>query len=73
MTPRRKVEVVQRRTVERGGGVDEDVLRAEARRDLAHRRLIAKIHREFPGSVEDRDVVPGIRQSADDRAPYIRW
>ena len=65
--PGREVEIGQRRAVERGGGVDEHVPRSEPLGDPAHRRLIAEVNRELPLAVEDRHLVPGRGQRADDR------
>ena len=68
MPPGREVEIGQRRSVERGGGVYEHVPRSKSLRDPADRRLVAEVNPELPLAVDDRHLVPGRGQRPDDRS-----
>ena len=66
--PGREVDVGERGAVERGGGVHEHVTRPEPLDDPPHCLLVAEVNRELALAVEDRDLVPGRAERADDRA-----
>ena len=61
-------EVLERGTVERGGGMHEHISRPEPLGDRAHRVLLGEVNRELAFAVKDGDVVSGRTQGADDRA-----
>jgi hypothetical protein len=63
------VELGQAGAVERGGGVDQHVARAQPAGDLAHGPLVCQIDPELAGAIEDCHLVPGIAQRAHDRSP----
>jgi hypothetical protein len=66
--PRGGVEIAQPGAVEDSGRMHEGLARPEPLDDRSQRLLIGKIHREFPGAVEDRDGVSGVGQRSDDRS-----